>query len=651
MHVQTGEMHAAIHAFAWESTPLGPRARWPAALRTMVDLMLGSGFPMFLVWGPQRTLIYNDAYAPILGRRHPDALGRPCELVWPEAWSDFEPLLARAMGGIATRFDNMEVEIHRSGYPERAWFTFSFSGIPGDGDAAGGAFCVCHETSATVLAERQRRGQADMLRQMFERAPGFMALLRGPNHVYEMANAAHREFHGNRNIIGHALADVFPEAVEQGFVALLDQVRATAVPYVGKCIRYVTRRGGGAPEEHYVDFVFQPIVDEDGRPLGIFVQGHEVTAQFRARQALLDADKQKDQFIATLAHELRNPLAPILAAARVLDTPDLPRDRIARSTGVIVRQVEQMAHLLDDLLDMARITRGQVQLQKTVVNADELVGLAVETVNPLLQQRGHKLRVVHRDGAIELEADHVRIVQVVSNLLSNACKYTDRGGEIAVETRLDGEECEISVRDSGIGLPPESLDKVFRMFSQEQTALERSEGGLGIGLALVKGFVELHGGQVSARSEGLGQGCTFTVRLPHARSAAFQLSAQSPEPEFRSSRRSILLADDNRDLVEMLSQFLEMQGHDVVKARDGEEALALARTVRPDVAIVDIGMPRLNGYELAQRIRQEPWGADMLLVAATGWGQDDDKGKATSCGFNRHLTKPFGLDTLEAILR
>ncbi|HEU4851563.1 MAG TPA: ATP-binding protein [Telluria sp.] len=623
---------------------------WPVSLRATVDLILDSSFPMFVAWGSAHSIIYNDAYVPILGSRHPAALGLPFSVLWSEIWDDIGPLMAAAREGRTSHFENMEVHLLRNGYPETAYFTFSYSPVRGDGGEVEGVFGVCNETTATVASERDQRGQAEMMRQMFEQAPGFMAVLRGPEHVIEMENAAYRQLLGGREALGRRLVDVMPELAEQGVIELLDRVLRTADPYVGRCERFVLRQPGGAEDEAYLDFVYQPIVNALGEAVGIFVQGHEVTGQYRARQALLAADHHKDQFIATLAHELRNPLAPIRAAARLLESGNLKREQVSHTTGVITRQVEQMAHLLDDLLDVARITKNQVRLQKAAVNADELVSLALETTGPLIESRKHSLRVVHHDGAIELDADPVRIVQVVSNLLSNAAKYTDPGGMVTVETRLDGDTCVIKVRDNGIGLRREALRDVFRMFSQEQSALERSEGGLGIGLALVKGLVDLHGGTVEAESAGVGGGCEFTVRLPAARRASFALKPQDPVREIRVRRRSILLADDNRDLVDMLSQFLELQGHSVVKARDGLEALALARTVQPDVAILDIGMPGMNGYQLAQAIRREPWGENMLLVAATGWGHDDDKGRAAASGFDTHITKPFGLDSLEALL-
>ena len=650
MNVHPGGMADLVRRYAWESTPLGPIDAWPVALRTTVDLILGSSFPMFVAWGSAHTVIYNDAYVPILGSRHPAGIGLPFSVLWSEIWDESGPLLAAARAGRTSHFENMEVHLLRNGYPETAYFTLSYSPLFGDDGRIDGVFGVCHETTATVVSERAQRGQAEMMRQMFEQAPGFMAVLRGPEHVYEMDNAAYRQLLGGRETHSRRMIDVSPELAEQGVIALLDQVLRTGEPYVGRCERFTMRHADGRDELIYLDFVLQPIINALGETVGIFIQGHEVTGQFLARQALLAADHHKDQFIATLAHELRNPLAPIRAAARLLESGNLRREQISHTTGVITRQVEQMAHLLEDLLDVARITKNQVRLQREAVNADELVALALETSAPLIEARKHHLRVVHHDGAIELDADPVRIVQVVSNLVSNAAKYTDPGGMITVETRLDGESCVISVRDNGIGLRREALRDVFRMFSQEQSALERSEGGLGIGLALVKGLVELHGGTVEAESTGVGGGSQFTLRLPTARRACFSLIPEDLVQEIRVQRRSILLADDNRDLVDMLSQFLEMQGHSVVKARDGLEALTLARTVRPDVAILDIGMPGMNGYQLAQAIRKEPWGENMILVAATGWGHDDDKGRAAASGFDSHITKPFGLDTLEALL-
>ncbi|HEY1044397.1 MAG TPA: ATP-binding protein [Telluria sp.] len=650
MTVHPGGMADLVRRYAWETTPLGPVDAWPVALRTTVDLILGSSFPMFVAWGSAHTVIYNDAYVPILGSRHPAGIGLPFSVLWSEIWDEAGPLLAAARAGRTSHFENMEVHLLRNGYPETAYFTFSYSPLRGADGAIEGVFGVCHETTTAVVSERAQRGQAEMMRQMFEQAPGFMAVMRGPGHVHEMENAAYRQLLGGRDAIGRRFAEVLPELVGQGVIGRLDQVLRTGQPYVGRCERYLLSHPDGRDEEIYLDFVFQPIINALGEAVGIFVQGHEVTGQYLARQALLAADHHKDQFIATLAHELRNPLAPIRAAARLLESGNLRREQVSHTTGVITRQVEQMAHLLDDLLDVARITKNQVRLQKQAVNADELVSLALETSGPLIEARKHQLRVAHHDGAIELDADPVRIVQVISNLLSNAAKYTDPGGTITVETRLDGDTCAISVRDNGIGLRREALRDVFRMFSQEQSALERSEGGLGIGLALVKGLVDLHGGTVEADSAGVGGGSQFTIRLPAARRACFSLSPEEPVREVRVQRRSILLADDNRDLVDMLSQFLEMQGHTVFRARDGLEALTLARTMRPEVAILDIGMPGMNGYQLAQAIRKEQWGEHMLLVAATGWGHDDDKERATTSGFDTHITKPFALDALEALL-
>jgi CheY-like chemotaxis protein/two-component sensor histidine kinase len=309
-----------------------------------------------------------------------------------------------------------------------------------------------------------------------------------------------------------------------------------------------------------------------------------------------------------------------------------------------------MSRLLDDLLDVSRLSNSQMRLQKEPVTVGALVAMAVEATRSQIEQKRHRLSITHRDGAITLEADPVRMTQVLSNLVGNAAKYTDAGGTLSVESCVRDGNCVISVVDSGIGL--EDTRNVFTMFTQEKAAIDRSEGGLGIGLALVKGLVELHGGWVRAHSPGLGQGSTFEVGLPH--SASLKAGTDRPETTFKPiakmSPKRVLIADDNSDAVTVLRDVLELMGHSVSVANDGVNALALGNEVRPEVAILDIGMPGLNGFELARSIRGQGWGHRAILIAATGWGHDEAKREALLAGFDGHLTKPFTVEQLEALL-
>jgi CheY-like chemotaxis protein len=310
-----------------------------------------------------------------------------------------------------------------------------------------------------------------------------------------------------------------------------------------------------------------------------------------------------------------------------------------------------MVRLIDDLLDVSRITRGKLQLRKERVELASVVRSAVEGSRPLVETSGHQLTITLPPEPVSLDADPTRLAQVLGNLLTNAAKYTDRGGHICLRAERCGGEVAVSVRDSGIGIAAEHLPRVFEMFAQAAPALERSQGGLGIGLSLVKGLVEMHGGRVEARSEGTGKGSEFVVRLP--------ISCGPPAPESphpggegttpRPARR-ILVADDNRDAADSLAMMLRLYGHEVHAVHDGQEAVEAAEWFRPDVALLDIGMPKLNGYDACRRIRAQPWGQGILLVATTGWGQEEDKRRAMEVGFDRHLTKPVAHADLEKLL-
>lgn len=376
-------------------------------------------------------------------------------------------------------------------------------------------------------------------------------------------------------------------------------------------------------------------------------QASELLERDQAEQERHAADRRKDEFLATLAHELRNPLAPIRQAARIARAPSATAEQLRWSTEIIERQVNHMALLLDDLLDVSRITRGTLVLRRERVALAEVIAAAVETSRPAIDARSHALRLELPPSPVWVDADPVRLAQVLANLLNNAAKYTDRGGHIRLWTSRPADDAiAIHVSDDGIGLDTASLTRVFEMFSQVTSSIERSEGGLGIGLALVRGIVAMHGGRVEARSEGPGRGSEFVVHLPLPQPVQPAVEPLS-EPVLASpAPRRILVADDNVDAAESLALLLRLEGHCVDVAHDGEQALAMAVRARPDVALLDIGMPRLNGYETAQRIRASTGDAAMLLVAVTGWGQREDRKLAAAAGFDHHLTKPVDFERL-----
>lgn len=378
----------------------------------------------------------------------------------------------------------------------------------------------------------------------------------------------------------------------------------------------------------------------------------DITARKRAEAALREADRQKDEFLATLAHELRNPLAPIRTAAQVLVATDLAPEVHQKYVGMIGRQVAHMAHLLDDLLDIARITRGRMLLEKDYVDLREAIESGIEEVRPSIDAKRHTLVLEIAAEPIMIEADAVRIAQIVSNLVNNAAKYSNPGSTITVSAKaVAADACEVVVRDTGIGMSPEALRSVFAMFAQEEAAIGRSEGGLGIGLALVKGLVELHGGTIKASSPGVGKGSTFVVRLPTCKPVAAPAVEPSPgQAAGAAAPASILVADDNIDAGESVAMLLQMRGHQTTTATDGSSAFALAASVRPQIMLLDIGMPGMTGYEVARRVRQEAWGRKMFLIAATGWGQEEDRQKAMIAGFDAHLTKPFATEDLFALI-
>jgi len=375
----------------------------------------------------------------------------------------------------------------------------------------------------------------------------------------------------------------------------------------------------------------------------------EVRERQRAEASLKDAVVKRDEFLAMLSHELRNPLSPLRNASHMLMQGETQDPKIIWSRGVIERQLKHMIRLVDDLLDVSRIARGKIVLLSEPVKLADVVATAVETVQPLLEQRRQQLQLEIGDPELCVRGDAVRLAQVVGNLLHNAAKYTGEGGSVVLTTRSRDGRAEIVVQDTGIGISAESMPKIFELFTQIPSDRAAATGGLGIGLALVRALVELHGGEIAATSPGIEQGSEFVVRLPLLTAVAEAPEDNPDQPKAEpviQVRRNILIADDNQDALESLALMLRMEGHEVHCASDGEEALLLAGQRRPEIVVLDVGMPKLDGCEVARRIRAESWGRDAVLVALTGWGQEVDRRRSREAGFDMHLVKPVDPATL-----
>lgn len=864
-------MGALMRAHAWSSSALGDPAGWPQPLKTTVELMINSKHPMFVAWGSELTVLYNDSYVPICGLKHPHMLGRALRAIWAETWNEVEPLVTRAMAGESVWFDDRHFVLERNGYPEDTWFSFSYSPVRSSGRVEG-MFCVVTETTQQVLERRRAAFKielADELRLMVDEAQiktrvsellgrhlsascagyaavddsgqyaeveaewtdGSVAGGKGRRHRLEDYGAAYlaRLQSGHVTRVNDALLDPLTASAPSGYAGLqtraainapiLRDGRMVSILYVldarprvwtdaeDALIREVAERTGSAIERARAESIaalrnrrmellariagglvldgssmdrlsdaFQAVAEEvgakyyfnflvdvvdpgrmvlaasgglneaqreafahidvdqylcgrvaaqrrelvlegiegclddaaagvralqvrayagfpliargrlvgtlafactaspsfDAEQLGLMRtvadqtaaaidrereadQRRQIEARLRvAAEELETTDRRKDEFLATLAHELRNPLAPLVHGLQLLRHVEDKPSILPRVRTIMERQLGTLTHLVDDLLDIARISGGKVNLRRTHVHLQSVIATAIETSQPVINAGLHKLSVKVAPESMVIEADSTRVVQVLSNLLNNAAKFTAEAGSIELSAYPDGDAAVVSVKDNGIGIDAGALPTLFRMFRQVgQPAEQRGEGGLGIGLSLVHRLVELHGGTVAATSPGLGKGSTFVVRIPLAKASDGSDALQAARPAHEASALrslSILVVDDNKDIVDTLSLLLETLGHRVSVASNGFRALDLVSRSMPDVAFVDIGMPDMTGHELAQALRQLPNGRQPLLVALTGWGTEQDRARSRDAGFDEHLTKPTQLVEVEAVL-
>ncbi|MBC7444234.1 MAG: PAS domain-containing protein [Polaromonas sp.] len=895
---------------------------WPQALQTVAGLMLRSKTPVLVAWGPDLCLLYNDACADILGQKHPAALGQPLHAVWSELRADIEPLVNQTLAGESVSFENACFTRRCNGADEQAWFSISSAPVDGPDGQAAGVYCTLSETTASVLAERRQQAHTRWLCSLFEQAPGFMAVVRGPDHVYELANRAYQQLVGCYAVVGKPFRALGCKTDGPDYGALLDQVQASGTAFTGSRmpVRFSHQTGGPA-ELRFIDFVFQPISGPDGGVSGVFIEGHDVTAHARAEDALqasqrcaqqtaqhLDAllqaapvgilladadgtllrsnpayrkiwgnpplnrkagdlvewkawwadnserhgqrleprqgalaralrgeeeaprdlieiepfgqpgvrrtvlncgapvrdaegkitgsviaqmdisdrvqieaqlrasvaryqiianalpqiiwsaqpngchdyynqqwydytgiahgaadgegwralvhpddhglattkwqhslatgepyeieyrlrhhtgqyrwalgrarpirdahgaisrwmgsctdiheqklaqqslqqsDRRKDEFLAMLAHELRNPLAPIMTAADLLSRSTPGESGVRQLSEVIARQARHMTRLIDDLLDASRVTRGQVSLAQQPVDMNTIAAEALEQIRPLLEGKAHHLDLRLPAEPAWVLGDRPRLVQVLVNVLGNAIRYTASGGRIALQMSVQGGQLTLGVQDNGIGMSGELVEVAFELFTQGERSADRSQGGLGIGLALVRSLVRLHGGTVALHSAGMGLGSQVTILLPCLAHADGPPPAATASAAPAGRRLRIMVVDDNADAARLLGMFLEMLGHEVQVQFHPAAAIDCARKLLPELCLLDIGLPDMDGYTLARQLRLIPGMQTATLATVTGYSQPRDRQAAFAAGFDFHFAKPIDCQQLEAWL-
>jgi signal transduction histidine kinase/ActR/RegA family two-component response regulator len=679
-----GETAALMRRVDWAATAVGPVQSWPSSLKALLSMMLSARHPMFLWWGPDLVQFYNDGYVPSFGvGRHPSALGQMGPECWADIWDIIGPEIAGVVAtGEATFHEDALVPIFRNGRMEEVYWTYGYSPVFETNGSVAGVLVVVTETTARTVALRRLR-TAQILAQKLSGAarPQDMA-----GAVVEALGAAPEDApwalvyrSGDLAAGAIALDNLSPGIAETVIACVEEAIKAppaaqdfwrvvdlaavpglpgTPWPEPSTLAIAVPMGDGDTPGPGKLQLVWglSPRLpyDEGYRDhvRGLVRQLSGAAQRVALVRDLEDASRAKDEFLAMLGHELRNPLSPIVTALEVMrrrGSADSTREQ-----AVIARQVTHMVRLIDDLLEVSRVTRGKIELRRAVAEVARVVTHAVETVAALSAERGHHLEVDLQPG-LRWFGDATRLEQVLGNLLTNAARYTQPGGRLRLSVAAEEKELVIRVQDNGEGLDAELLPHLFEPFVQGQRDGDRRGGGLGLGLAVVKGLVALHGGSVKAESAGVGQGSEFIVRMPGlvvgdddaSRDQAARAAGRTVDP----GRKRVMVVDDNEDGANLLGELLEEGGYEVAVAFDGPAALRKANTFNPEVALLDLGLPGMDGYQLLGALRQQMSSRGRCrFLALTGYGQPADVERAAAAGFERLMVKPIDIDELERVL-
>jgi PAS domain S-box-containing protein len=620
---------------------------------------------MCVLTGPEHVFERaNDRYLQLVGHR--DILGKPVRDALPEVAGQgfFELLDTVYRTGEAYTGTDVQVALvrHPGQPPEERYVDFVYQPTRDPDGTVTGVLAQGVDLTDRHRAEAEVARlavEADRDRRLFDTA---LSNTTDYNFLFDLdgrvvyANRALLALWGRTagQALGKTLAELdYPADAEAQVARNLRRVIET-----GEAVRDETPYTGPTAATGHFEYILAPVL-EAGRVVSVAGSSRDITARKvmedtlrEQAERLREADRRKDEFLATLAHELRNPLAPIRNALQILKMPRVDAATVERSRDMMERQVQQLVRLVDDLMDVSRVMQGKIELRRERVELASVVARAVETAQPGIDAQGHRLSVALPPDSLPLEADPVRLVQVVGNLLTNAAKYTERGGHIWLTAGREGGQAVLRVRDDGIGIAPDMLPRVFDLFVQVDHAAARSQGGLGIGLTLVKNLVRMHHGAVEVHSPGLGEGSEFVVRLPLAdggREGPAGRGGDGRPADARPGSR-LLVVDDNRDAADSLAEMLRLQGHEVRVANDGPAGLELLEGYRPEMVFLDIGMPKMDGYEVARRLRRVPGLEHVRLAALTGWGQPEDRRRTAEAGFDHHLVKPVEPKTLDELL-